>query len=368
MPEFIKGLQLRERYYREVVRPILTKRFPVLRYAAAHIGPGSDVLGYDTEISTDHHWGPKLLLFLEEADYAGNKDLISVALSEELPYAFLGYSTNFGAPDNIGVRLLRETTSGPVDHMVEIHTVRSFFKEYLDFDVDSEIEPADRLTFSEHRLLGSTSGKVFHDEPRELAGVRERLAYYPRDVWLYMLAAQWTRISQEEAFMGRCGDVGDELGSRLIAAKLVSYLMRLCFLMERKYAPYPKWFGTGFSRLGCAAVLTPVFQQVLSAPDWRQREQNLSEAYETIAEMHNRLGITKPLETNVRAYYGRPYKVISAERFADEIEAVIKAPEVKALTQKIGSVSQFAESTDVFDNVQLRGRLKALYHAPGSGE
>src|SRR4051812_19451730 len=106
MPEFIKGLQLSERYYREAVRPILERRFPGLRYAAAHLGPGSDVLGYDTEQSTDHHWGPKLLMFLDGAGFAESKDRISQALSEELPYTFLGYSTNFGTPDSIGVRLL----------------------------------------------------------------------------------------------------------------------------------------------------------------------------------------------------------------------------------------------------------------------
>jgi hypothetical protein len=52
--------------------------------------------------------------------------------------------------------------------------------------------------------------------------------------------------------MARCGDVGDELGSRLVAARLIEELMRLCFLMEKQYWPYAKWFGTAFSKLACA--------------------------------------------------------------------------------------------------------------------
>jgi hypothetical protein len=58
--------------------------------------------------------------------------------------------------------------------------------------------------------------------------------------------------SQEEPFVARTGDVGDELGSQVIAGRLVRALMQLCFLMERRYAPYSKWFGTGFSRLSIA--------------------------------------------------------------------------------------------------------------------
>src|SRR5204863_4867462 len=139
---------------------------------------------------------------------------------------------------------------------------------------------------------------------------RERFAYYPRDVWLYLLAAQWKRISQEEAFMGRCGDVGDELGSRIVAARLVRDLIRLCFLMERQYAPYSKWFGTAFSRLRCAAELNPIFQEVLLSKNWKEREAQLSSAYQIVARMHNALGITRPLDTGVSYYYNRPYLVI----------------------------------------------------------
>jgi hypothetical protein len=35
------------------------------------------------------------------------------------------------------------------------------------------------------------------------------------------------------SFLGRAGDVGDELGSKIVAARIVRELVRLSFLMER---------------------------------------------------------------------------------------------------------------------------------------
>lgn len=52
---FIPGIELSRRFYAEAVRPILDAHYPGLPHAAAHVG--SDVLGYDTEMSTDHFWG-----------------------------------------------------------------------------------------------------------------------------------------------------------------------------------------------------------------------------------------------------------------------------------------------------------------------
>src|SRR4051794_30286141 len=170
---FIPGLELSELFYLEAVKPVLEVDFPGVQYSAALIGPGSEVLGYDTPVSTDHHWGPRLLLFLREEDYGQYAARIDRALSEKLPYTFRAFPTNFGSPDEIGVRLLVPVTSGPVSHRVEIFTVRSYFRSHLGVHPDDELRPADWLTFSEHQLLTSTGGKVFHDGPGELGKVRE---------------------------------------------------------------------------------------------------------------------------------------------------------------------------------------------------
>lgn len=67
MSAFMPGVRLAGLFYRDAVRPIMERAFPGLPYAAALLGPGSEVLGYDTERSTDHDWGPRLLLFLRDA-------------------------------------------------------------------------------------------------------------------------------------------------------------------------------------------------------------------------------------------------------------------------------------------------------------
>lgn len=161
--------------------------------------------------------------------------------------------------------------------------------------------------------------------------------------------------------MGRCGDVGDELGSRVIAARLVRDVMRLCFLMERTYAPYPKWFGTAFGRLACAPVLGPILDRVLGAATWKERERHLSEAYEHVGAMHDALGITPPLKARVSPFHERPYLVIHSDRFVHAIEAEINDPEVLAITAPVGAVDQWSDSTDVLSYPPVYRKLRAVY-------
>jgi hypothetical protein len=203
---------------------------------------------------------------------------------------------------------------------------------------------------------------VFHDDHRRLTATREALAWYPHDIWLYLLAAQWNRIAEEEAFMARCGDVGDELGSTLVAARLVRDLMHLCFLMERQFPPYAKWFGSAFRRLDSGAVLEPILLTAIRAGSWPEREQALVAAYEQVASRHNSLGITEPVDTHVRQYHERPYLVIAAERFASAIEARISDPAVLELPRHLGSLNQLIDATDKLESVHVRDRIGLVYH------
>src|SRR5881396_1059684 len=90
-----RGAGLCQRFYWQAVRPILEAHFPGLAHAAALIDTGSEVLGFDDEQSTDHHWGPRALLFLSEADHRRLAASLQQALAHELPLEFEGYPTSF---------------------------------------------------------------------------------------------------------------------------------------------------------------------------------------------------------------------------------------------------------------------------------
>ena len=156
-------------------------------------------------------------------------------------------------------------------------------------------------------LLEVTAGAVFHDDPGDLKAAREALAWYPDQVWLWLLACQWRRIDQEEPFVGRTAEVGDEFGSRVVATRLVRDLMRLSFLLERRYAPYSKWLGSAFAKLDSHAEIGRALRDILAAENYDQREAALVSAVEALAARHNTLGVTSPLDATVRLFHGRPF-------------------------------------------------------------
>jgi len=362
-PTFISGLELNARFYTEIVRPLLDRHFPGLPHSASLMGYGSDVLGLDTVMSTDHNWGPRLQLFLAPAAYDQQQEAIDQMLRRQLPPTFLGYAVGFTEPDMAdgGVQRMATEGRGEMRHLIEIVTVPAYYRRYLGIDPHADLSAVDWLVLGEQKLLEVTAGRVYHDGLDELVKLRAKFAYYPHDVWLYRLASQWMRISQEEAFMGRCGDVDDELGSHIVAARLVRELMRLAFLLERRYAPYSKWFGTAFSRLQCGPTLTPLLNRVLDANPWQAREKPLCEAYVLLADMHNALGVTERVEPTITDYFNRPYKVIFAGRFSDATRKAISDERIKAIAADIGSADQLVDCTDVTAQPQVMRKLRVLY-------
>jgi hypothetical protein len=361
-PKFLPGLELNRLFYLGVVRPLLARAYPGLVYSAALLGYGSDVLGFDTAQSTDHNWGPRLQIFLSEQDHSRLHDPINQALSEQLPLTFLGYPVNFSEPDwnDGGTQLMAAVDCGPVRHLVEIETVDAYFRRYLGVAAGAELSRLDWLVLPQQQLLEITAGDVFYDGLGTLQPARARFAWYPHDVWLYRMAACWARIAQEEPFVGRAGEVGDDLGSRIVAARLVRDGMRLAFLQERRYAPYSKWLGTAFSRLHCAEQLRPLWTAALAASDWRQREQALAGAGAILGARHNDLGVTPPVDPAPRPFFGRPFQVLFADRFAAALRAAIKDETLRGLPA-IGGVDQFVDCTDLTEEPALAARLRPVY-------
>lgn len=367
MAEFVPGRELSRRYYEQVVRSILDEHFPGLAYSAGLIGPGSEVLGFDTELSTDHDWAPRVVLYLEQGVREEMAATIHDVMAWQLPFTFNGYATQLTPhPDDPGATTLEVASSRPmIHHQVLTANLQSFVQAYTGIDLDAGPSLWDWLLVPEQQLRSLAAGAVFHDGLGVLSQMQAQLAYYPDDVWRYLLAAQWQRIGEEEPFVGRAGSVGDEVGSAVIAARLARDLMRLCFLLEREYAPYAKWFGSAFAQLSCAAELGPLLEALLQAGNWRARERQLGQVYTIVARLHNRRQLTPPIPESVSPFFSRPFLVLHGGRIADAVWAQIEDEAIRALPRGVGKVDQFVDNVAMLTDPARLRRLRWVYTEDG---
>ena len=303
------GLRLCAEFYRACVAPAIAAEFPGLPHAAGLLGRGSEVLGYDDSMSTDHTWLARVTVFVSGEVLAEHGESVQTRLTARIPDLFEGVPTE-----------------------VSVTTVRQYFLDQLDLDVSVAWDAYDWISLPEQRLCAMTAGAVFHDD-LDLEQVRRRLAYYPRDVWLYLMLAGWWRVHPEMNLVGRAGYAGDELGSTLIASEIVSGLMHLSFLIERRYAPYTKWFGTAFSELQIADRLSAPLDRALHARTWREREEALGNGYEIVASAFNDLEIAPRLALEPVRMWERPFTVPWAD-FPGALSASISDPQVRDLVER----------------------------------
>ncbi|MBM7770837.1 hypothetical protein JOD54_001041 [Actinokineospora baliensis] len=327
----ISGLDLSAHFYREAVAPLLD-----VPHSAGRLDTGSEVLGFDTAISADHEWGPRCQIFIADQ---GDAARIKERLSHELPKSFLGYPTHFDG-DPIGSMALVDS---PVNHRVDVSTVGEWARSALGFDPLAGTTTLDWLATPTQVLAQATAGAVFHDGLAVLGPLRSAIAWYPDEIWRYVLACQWQKLAQEEAFIGRAGEVGDELGSAVVAARQVREVVRLCLLLAKVYPPYSKWLGSAFARLPHHALQAKLVE-VLAARDFRTRGDLLAVAYESVAALHNASGLTEPLDPTRRDYFERPYPVLRADRFVDALRETL--PDELRRLPLIGAVDQWSDSTD----------------------
>ena len=343
MAEFVPGLELARAFYEEVVVSLLGG----VRHTAALVGGGSEVLGFDTARSTDHSWGPRVQVFVEPAEVAR----IRSAIDGRLPETFPGWPTRFGS-DMV-----------PVSQHVVVVSLGEWLEERLGFDPRRGLTAVDWLAVPQQRLLELTAGAVFHDDEGELTRLRRTLAWYPDDVWLWLLASQWRRLEQEEPFVGRTAEVGDELGSRILAARIARDLMRLCFLLERRYAPYSKWLGFAFRRLEAYSDVGPPLERALSADDYPGRESALVASFEAAARRHNGLAITRAVDPTARLFHTRPFRALGSGRFTDACLESVSDPWLRSLPV-VGAIDQLSDSVDVLTDASVFARTRGFLAPP----
>jgi hypothetical protein len=354
----MQGIELSRRFYTDVVRPWLSAVVPELRYAAALMGYGSELLGFDDEMSRDHNWGPRVHLVVDRDDFDTYARRLVEEFSRIAPANYLGEPIGWRSRPHPAAN--GPEAAGALAHGLEFHTLENLLDTHFATRSVETITATQWLGFAEQKLLAFTSGAVFHDTDGRLCQARERLRYLPDDVWLYKIACQWRRIAEEQAFVGRAGQVGDDLGSRVIAARLVRDVMRMGFLLERRYAPYAKWFGSSFAQLSIAETLAPHLKRTLLADEWRERGDALASAYLELSIRQNAIGLAS-FEPVIGPYHERPFATINTDDAVAAARSAIADPWIRQLPV-VGSLDQVSDLTPLLEDARLSQAMMAQLH------
>ena len=249
----MKGLEIAERYYFEVVRPMLAERFPALlpRLAAGLAGEGSECFGFDDAVSRDHDFGPGVCLWLTGADYASCGAALQAAY-DGLPGGFMGFEKRQDGP-YAGKR-------------VGVFSVNEWYACFI----GTELPPAspDRwLRLREERLAACTNGKIFEDGSGAFTALRNALRYYPEPVRIRRIAAAASGMGQSGQYnFARCMQRGETVAAALAKAEFLKEAMQLMYLIHKAYAPYYKWAFRGLTEQPLLQEVHPLLKQLAELP------------------------------------------------------------------------------------------------------
>jgi hypothetical protein len=337
----LRGAELARRFFIGVVEPLLSQALPGLRYAAARLGSGSDVLGLDDEMSRDHDWGCRLTLLVDEDD-RDQVQPIGRMLEEGLPERFGQFPVRF-----------RVTWDSSVSHKVEVATVADFVASRLGVAPTGGLSVLDWLSMTGQSVLEVTAGPVFTDRTHTLAAVRTLLAWYPADVELYVLAAalpvaanggpdrrgrRRTRLPAAGRRTGRGPALAGVHAVPAVGALRQVARHRLPLAPRRSQAQAPARRGRRSARM--AGTRDRPGQRLRGAPGNPART-----------------GRPAP-ESAVVPFFDRPYRAVP-----QRLLSCVTDPDVARLPPMVGSIEQWVDCTDVLASPGRRAAVQTAYRA-----
>ena len=270
----MNGLELSERYWREVGLPAFEAECPeVLERAAVGLaGEGSDCFGFDDELSRDHDWGPGFCVWLTAEDEArfGAK---AREVYRSLPGEYCGYAR---------LRVSEQTAD-----RVGVWQIGDFFERYIGLPRAPQTMEQWR-SVPEASLCLVTNGRVFQDGAGELTRIRqELLRYYPEELRKKKLAANCALAAQAGQYnYARCMRRGETVAAMQALGLFVTHIQQVVFLLNRRYTPYYKWTHRALCELPILGEEVGEQLRSLSTAWFRQEDTVETICRAVIRELH----------------------------------------------------------------------------------
>lgn len=226
----MKVLQICESYFKEYGEKLLNENFSdLLPYLCVGVcGSGSENFGYDDEISLDHDVEAGFTIFLPSEDLVDSKKAFALERAyAKLPKEYMGLKRSILSPvggNRLGVVRIAD------------------FMQNKTGSVDGDLTAYDFLRIPEFYLAEVTNGKIFFDSLGKMTEIRKKLAYMPENARLKKLAGNLLVASQSGRYnYERCLKHGEKAGAQLALGQFVNSVIKVIFLLNKKYLPFYKW-------------------------------------------------------------------------------------------------------------------------------
>lgn len=259
----MKGLELSEAYYNFYGKAMIHEKFPDYenRIAVGLVGQGSECLGFDDDLSTDHDFGPSFCMWLNEEDYSVIGNMLAYEY-EQLPKDFAGVQGRV------------ESTHG--GGRVGVHEIKNFYYSIIGRE-GAPVANIDWLWIPESRLAVVTNGQVFRDDLREFGTIRNQLLeYYPEDVRIKKIVARAATMAQAGQYnYARCMRRGETVAAYMALSEFTKSTISMVYLLNKRYTPFYKWMHHGMKRL-------PILHEVGDLLQTLCEQDNQKEVWESV--------------------------------------------------------------------------------------
>ena len=268
----MNGLQLAREYYETYGKQMLEDNFkdylPFISVGLA--GSGSEVLGFDDEVSKDHDFEPGFCIFIPGENVIDRK----AAFSLERAYAKLPSEFN-------GFTRQKINPAGGARHGVI--RLEDFLTEKIG-NPEGKLSVYEWLKIPTQYLLEVTKGEIFYDGDGKFTKIREELSVMPRDIRLKRLAGHLLMMSQSGQYnFTRMCKRGEWASAGICVYEFAKNAIASIYLLNNEYMPYYKWQLRGLKELDILSELALPIEFLLTAPNEESYVNEKIERMELIA-------------------------------------------------------------------------------------
>lgn len=250
----MKGIELAAKFYGEYGSVLVSGLSYSVesRLAFGLVGPGSECLGFDDELSQDHDFGPGFCVWVPHDLWDECGEELSHRYAS-LPREFLGY---------------RRTEMPLAGQRVGVFQTEAFYRNFTGLDRAPQ-SVVEWLRIPEQLLAIVTGGAVFKDMSNQFSQIRSVYEdFYPESVIRKKVAANMSIMAQSGQYnLQRCLARHEVVAANVARSEFLCAAMAALHLLSGSYMPFYKWsFRSLSERAYVPAPICELVRKIAMAP------------------------------------------------------------------------------------------------------